>query len=82
MHRGVTGLLLHGARMGKLIKIVLMLAVVGGIVLLAVKYAGGTKKTDTTATAAAAKQTEPGGKKTAPEVQEKYGFAPVNPTGD
>jgi hypothetical protein len=68
--------------MGKLIKIVVLLAIVAGGVFLAVKFAGGFKKGGATAAAPAAKEPAPGGKKTAPEVQEKYGFAPANPLGN
>ncbi len=71
---------LQSLHMGKLIKIVVMLAILAGVVIVVVKYAGSSKPAPVPP--AAADEAKKGPKKTAPELQEKYGYAPVNPTGD
>ncbi len=64
--------------MGKLIKMLVLLAIVGGIAFAAVKWMGSAKSSNT-----AAAQPSKSNEKTVPlEPQEKLGFAPANPTGN
>jgi hypothetical protein len=62
--------------MGKMVKLLLLVAVIGGGIALAMNLSGGEK--------ASKKAAKGDGKETDPpiQVQEKYGFAPIGATGD
>lgn len=59
--------------MGKLIKVIVVLALVVGAVLLVVYYSSGTGGEDETA-----RQDSERAEKEGVQVQEKYGFAPID----
>ena len=64
----------RGATMGKMVKLLLVVAVIGGGIALAMNLSGGDKEE---------KKAADGKEKEAPiQVQEKYGFAPIGVTGD
>lgn len=67
--------------MGKLIKIVVVLALVAGGVALAVHYAGGSGGNQDAAASDTTDQPNDTGQKDKLQLQEKYGFAPVDDGG-
>lgn len=70
--------------MGKLIKVIIALALLGGAIGLAVHYAGRSRTQETTVSsppAAAPEEKGEGKAKDKPQLQEKYGFAPTDDGG-
>ena len=67
--------------MGKLVKVLVLLAVVAVAIVLVVKYTGGSDKQSAPPAAVSPAQgsnkDQPKAKKDKPELQEKYGFAPA-----
>ncbi len=62
--------------MGKLIKVVVLLAIAVGAIALIVHYTSNKPNTQTTVSPTPAGKQDTQAKKEKPELQEKYGFAP------